>query len=1331
MASDMTSPDQQPPQSQQVDAPRKRRRWLPFVIALPILLIVAILGAGSWMLQSERGAQTALSLAERFSIGILKADGVEGRFNDTLRVARLQIKLENQTIVLDNLTLSLRPAELLQGRLHVTALTIDKLGVTSKIAQSSEPAKLPDSIGLPLRVKIDSVQVNGGELSWGPLNVVTLGPFAFNLDFDKQRYLLNLDRFSARSASGGNAFAGDLTGRLELATAKPFAIDALLKADSENVIGERTIVIAGDVTAKGSLEEVLTSIDMRIDQARINGNTSIRPFDEQLLGKADLTTRNLDLALLGDGLPTTVLNIDLKADENGNGNLTINNPAAGLYSNGRAPLSRLLVDFSQDDNRFDFKRILASLGSAQNPAGTIEGSGHLKDGALDMTLKTAALNLQRVDGRIRATKLGGNLNIRHVEGRQDFTLALSEPLKNNPLTLNAHAVIADDAAVIDKAELRAGSSAVDLTAHIGLADAQAFEAKAVIRRLDPRNFGNFANAPKLTLNGELSAKGQRHPALEADASFRIADSRLEDHPLSGEGQVSLRKETLNIPKLLLSAGTNRLTAQGRLAEQDARITFAFDAPALKQLGSQFGGALKLDGEVRGSVQQPRIAASWTGTQLRLPAQMQIDGTQGKLDLALNRNPNTALIASLNLITDAQGVRNDTQQVRQVSASIQHGAQPNAPLGIQIRGDGISGQQLDAENFEITGNGTTAQHTLTASLVEHNQNWKMVANGGLQNLARNPGWQGTIASFDANGRLNIKLAGPASFQASQRQVQLDQFRLAFGDGVIAIEQFLRNERGITTRGNITRLPAGELLRYAAPEAPMSTNIMLAGDWDLKMGNRLDGRFNLRRESGDIAVLNNTSATLGLTNLNLTGNADNGRIALRFLAEGSKPGRIDVSLDTVIGGGDSRFSIAPSAPFNGNARINTPTLSWLGPLLSQTLVTDGSLNADVAINGTFGRPQFTGGINADKLRVLMTDTGVDLRNGTLRSRFQGDQLVIEGLNFQNGGGTLSIAGPLSMVREQLALELSVNASKYMLIDRSDRKLVISGSSVVGWREGQAKANGKFTVDSGMVDIGSSEVPQLSDDVIIVGQTDKQGTKTVIALDVTIDLGKGIKLTGRGLDGIVVGDIRLLADAGGPLRAEGTLRVASGTFKAYGRELAIEQGLLRFNGPLANPSLDILAMRRGRDLEVEAGVSVRGNVLTPRITLVSDPVVADAEKLAWLVLGRSLSSAGDGDMSALQSAASSLLTQGAAAGLSSQIATAFGLDDFSIGTSDTGLQERIVTLGKRISARLYVSYKQGLESASSVLLLRYTLTPKISIEGEAGTSSALSLFYNFAFD
>lgn len=1303
----------------------KRKLWLPLVA----LLLTTLIATTGWITSSEGGARTLLSFAASMSGGIVQADGVSGQLNESLRIQRMAINLKNQNIVLDDIALELKPAQLLKGKLHVASLLIGKLGIVSKIDQSKEASLLPDSISLPLRVQIDSVQVAGGEIAWGPLNIITLGAFAFNMDFDGQRYLLNLDRFSARSRSAGNTFSGEVNGKATLSATKPYPLQATLSTDSETTIGTRIIAAKGKLDLQGSLAELIANVNVRIDQASVSGQAVLHPFGEQLLGPTTITARRVDLALLAAGLPTTAVDLDLNAAADGKGSLTVSNPAAGLYNDARLPLHRLAVDFSQRDGKFDFNRVVAETGSRKNPAGTIEGKGSLANGALLMHLSTKALNLKRIDQRARATSLVGSLDIKHADGKQDFTLALREPRKSYPLILNAHAIIADNAAVIDKAELRAGNSAIDLSARFALGGNQAFDIKGAIRSFKPSDLGDFAQLPALHLNGEFSAHGKRQPSLQADASFRIDKSQLAGNPLTGEGQLQLRADTLLLPKLSLVAGSNRLSASGKLAEKDSRIIFKIDAPAMEQLGSGFGGVLQVNGEIRGSVQQPVITANWSGKRIRAPGATQIAATQGKLELALNRKPDAAFISVLNLDGDAQGLYTGSQQLKKLNARAQYSAQTYAPLMIQIDSDGITGKQLDAQNFRINVTGTSAQHLLTASLLEQDQDWTMTAAGGLQNMARDPGWQGNINTLEAKGKLNLKLAAPAPLQVSQRQVQLDQFRLAFGNGLIAIEQFVRNQRGVSTRGRIERLPVAELLRYVKPEAPFNTDLTLAGEWNFQLGDRVDGSFSLRRESGDVAILSNAPVKLGLSTLVIGGTADKGRIALSLQADGSQIGRIAGSLNTVIGGGDGRFSIAANAPFNGTARINTPTLAWLGPLVSQTLVTEGSLNGELALSGTFGRPQFSGTIAADQLRLLFTDTGVDLKQGTLRSEFRGDQLVIRQLAFQNGGGTLSITGPLSMVREQLALELAVKATRYTLIDRSDRKLVISGDAVVGWREGSAKANGKFVVDSGLFDIGSSDTPQLSEDVVIVGQSDKPGAKTAIALDLAIDLGKGIRVQGRGLNAMLVGDIRLLASANDALRAQGTLRVASGTFKAYGRELAIEQGLLRFSGPLNNPALDILAMRRGQ--EVEAGVSVRGTVLAPRITLVSEPTVADADKLSWLVLGRGLAGAGEGDISALQTAASSLLTQGAAAGLQSQIATAFGLDDFSIGSSDSNLQERIVTLGKKISSRLYVSYKQSLESAGSVLLLRYTLTPRLTVEAEAGTSSALSLLYNFAFD
>ncbi len=1308
---------------------RKRRRWLPPVAAA---LVLALAGGIAWLTHSERGAQFTLALAADLSNGMVQTGGVSGTWNDAVHIDNLTLQLENQKISIDDITLDLQLAQLLTGKLHIASLHAGKLGIVSKIDQTDEPPKLPDRIALPLRLQIDSVRVDSGQIAWGPLNVITLGAFAFRMDFDGQRYLLNLEEFSARSGSDKTAFNGNLNGQATLSATSPYPLQATLSSNGETMMDGRTISANGKLALQGSLAEMIASIALHIDRAEMTGTIALRPFAEQMLGKADLSARALDLATLSGDLPKTALNLDLHATENGDGNLSIINPSAGLYNEGRMPLHRLRIDFSQKGSAFNIDRIATALGSAQRPAGTIDGNGRLANGALALTLKTEALDLQKIDQRVRATRLAGNLDVRHADGRQTFTLALSEPLKKNRLTLNAHAIVADDAINVDKAELRAGNSAVDLTARIALNGRQAFDAKGTVRTFNPRDLGDFAQLPVLQINGDFAASGTRSPALEADASFRIANSRLANQPLAGESRAQLRADTLMVPMLSLTAGANKLSAQGKLGQRDARIDFHLDAPALDQLGAGFGGAMRIDGDIRGSVQRPRIVANWSGSRVRAPNQILFTSLQGKADVALDRNANAALVEAVDIDAGAQGLRIGEQQLKNLSVRGRFAAQANAPLSLAVRGDGMAGSVLDAENFSIDASGTTARHMLGVTLNEHDQTWKLAASGGLQDLARAPRWEGRIDTFDSSGRVNARLAASAPLLVSQRQVQLDQFRLNTGDGsgnaIVAIEQFLHNERGIATRGRFDHLRIGELLRYLQPDLPVSTDLVLGGEWDLKLGNRLDGSFGVRRESGDVAMLSNAPVRLGLTTLNASGTASNGRVALKFLAEGNQTGRIDINASTTVGG-DGRLAIASGSPLTGTARIDAPTLGWLGPMISPALVTEGRLQGNVALDGTFGRPHFSGQINADGLRLLFTDTGVDLKQGTLRSEFRGDQLIINNLSFRNGG-SLAITGPLSMVREQLALELSIQATQYKLIDRSDRKLTVSGSSVVGWRDGQAKADGRFTVDSGFLDIGTADTPQLSDDVVIIGRSPKQGTKTVIALDLKLGLGKGIHLKGRGLDATLAGEINLLASAGEALRAQGNLRIASGTFKAYGRELAIEQGLLRFNGPLTNPALDILAMRRGQ--EVEAGVSVGGTVLAPRITLVSDPTVTDAEKLSWLVLGHGLSGVGDGDISALQAAAGSLLTQGAAAGLQSQIATAFGLDDFSIGTDSTSsLQERIVTLGKKISSRLYVSYQQGLENASSVLLLRYTLTPRITLEGEAGTRSALSLFYNFAFD
>ena len=64
-------------------------------------------------------------------------------------------------------------------------------------------------------------------------------------------------------------------------------------------------------------------------------------------------------------------------------------------------------------------------------------------------------------------------------------------------------------------------------------------------------------------------------------------------------------------------------------------------------------------------------------------------------------------------------------------------------------------------------------------------------------------------------------------------------------------------------------------------------------------------------------------------------------------------------------------------------------------------------------------------------------------------------------------------------------------------------------------------------------------------------------------------------------------------------------------------VERGIVNFQGPLDDPGLNVLALRKGT--LVEAGVTVTGTAQRPVVRLVSTPPVPDSEKLSWIVLGR----------------------------------------------------------------------------------------------------------------
>ena len=439
------------------------------------------------------------------------------------------------------------------------------------------------------------------------------------------------------------------------------------------------------------------------------------------------------------------------------------------------------------------------------------------------------------------------------------------------------------------------------------------------------------------------------------------------------------------------------------------------------------------------------------------------------------------------------------------------------------------------------------------------------------------------------------------------------------------------------------------------------------------------------------------------------------------------------------------LADDSSFTLNGSANMGSLAWLAPLAGQPgLEIDGTLKMAMTGAGTLAAPQLNGDISGYKLSVNWLDQGIKLRNGQLQAHLTGDQLQLQKLAFDGPQGRAQADGWIRYASNEATMQLKLSADKLEMLSRPDRTLTVSGTSTLTRDAKHFQLDGKFRADRANIELAGADTPTLSDDVVIIGKGKapvKAAQGMPLNIDVEADLGNDFTLKSKGLEAQLAGSVRIRVADRRPPRVNGSIRVVNGTYAAYGQKLVIDRGVINFTGAYDNPGLNILAVRRRPEGEalsetnVEAGVEVRGTALAPQAKLVSTPTVSDSDKLAWLVLGHGIDNTAGNDMALLSTAAGALFG-GAGQG---KLASALGVDELGVGQAAgtstagaaTGLQNTVVTVGKRLSARAYLSFEQGASTATSLVKLKYKLNPRITLQFQTGTNNALDVLYTWAFD
>jgi translocation and assembly module TamB len=1129
---------------------------------------------------------------------------------------------------------------------------------------SVEPLEPPASLRLP-------VALSAPEIGIGRLQVeasgVSLSFTSLRLALEKptRRYRLRLVALSSPWGQG--------SGELELDEDMPYALHARLR-----LVQPGRYEIAA--VATGRLTRLQLNLTSALPQ-RLEVHAVVTPFDPIPLQTAVLETDGLDPARWQDGWPSADLRAraEFSADREGRvqGRLQMTNARAGSLDAGRLPVVGLSGRIQGSMQALELDELALDLGRG----GRLAGRGAWRQGALGLDLTTRDLDPRALHNRLRSLRLAGRIRFELDASGQ----GLDAQLAYQGFTLVLRATRRGEMLEVARARLTGQGGVLDLAGSLGLAAPHAFTAAGRLQSFDPSAFGDF---PTARLNLRLQGSGQLRPQPAGRLEFELGASRWRGHPLSGGGRLHLSPGRLAQVDVSLALADNRLHLEGAYGGPRDRLDGRLEARRLDRIHPDLAGQVQAEGSLWGRLDSGSASLRVKGVDLRWGEGYRLAQFRAEADLRAGPDGRMDLKAGLAGLT-IPGRMIEVAEIRAEGSRIDH------RLRLSARGPGL------------------LTHARLAGA------WRQ-------------GWSGEILELEGKGRHTLRLTAPARLSWAGKRLDFGPADLSYASARIHLRRLVWDDGRLQTTGSFARLDPLVLPALARRLTARDSSLRLGGEWDLSAGDELAGTAALWRETGDLVLPTTPAKPVGLDKLRLELRVAEGWLHAGLTASGGNLGSMRAEAASRPTRRAIGWGLSGDATVTGQVWLDLPTLAWLGSLIDRrgAVAVDGRTQARLTLEGSVAQPRLVGSLRGEGLTLDWPELGLQLRQGVLQAELAGNELRLTRFDIQAGEGRLTARGDIRRTAEGARVDVQAEAESFRAMNLPTRQLIVSGS---GRLTGQGRAysvQGRLRAERARILLPRAETPTRSEDVVVLGREAEavQTSPLGLELDLTLDLGPRFLIEGRGLDARLEGQLRVRSAPRLYPRANGSVRVAQGSYRAYGQRLTIERGVLDFQGTLDNPGLDILAMRTGQ--EVEAGVAITGTVLSPRARLISRPDVPDSEKLSWLVLGRGSESARGADLQLLSLAAGALLSAGESVALQAQIAQAIGLDEVGI-KGQGSLEATVLTLGKRLSSRAYLSYEQGLAGLGTLVRLSYTLGRRWSVEAQTGRENTVDLFYTLEFD
>lgn len=597
-----------------------------------------------------------------------------------------------------------------------------------------------------------------------------------------------------------------------------------------------------------------------------------------------------------------------------------------------------------------------------------------------------------------------------------------------------------------------------------------------------------------------------------------------------------------------------------------------------------------------------------------------------------------------------------------------------------------------------------------------------AAGSVQQVAG--GVSGTLARAAVDERYTGRwvLGSPFDFRADDDGVDIGGHRWLLPEGQVEVTQVTASTEQVTVQASATALPLAAANNYLPEGFSLEGSAFATIDIS-REGETWSGTADWRQVNTVLHVDQVADDAYALPVPEATANAtfaDGGaRVSSTILVDPGVSLRTTADIDNL--------SLDPV--LDASIAIDGESWDWVTALFPEIDDLDGDISANITLDGPLFSPQLdgeaswlNGSTNIPALNVPVRDVNLNLAIDTNQSA------TINGTALA-GEGPVTISGTVDNLfgaDRQFELKLAgdtaevINWPEYRLWTSPD--LAVSGSAG-GW-------DARGELDIPRADINIRELPENAVTISADVRTADVDYSTSLSQarysgEARVTLGDAVHVSAFGLDTRLEGALVLRKNPDEELSATGTVRLVDGEFVAYGQRLEIQEGTLTFTGPLDNPIVDVRAIRTIEDLDgtVVAGLRLTGRAQNISSTVFSQPSMSEADALSYLIIGRPLAEATGSQGNQLSGAAVRLgLRQ--AARITQEIGQSLGLDELTV-IGDGGDATALVA-GKQLNERLYARYAYGVFSRLGMIMLRYRLSERLSLEAGAGETQSIDILY-----